>query len=100
MNTEEILDAHLWAQQTFGTCQLGDRRRSHRAVQAAVHMAINPSASLPAQQGGWGEVIAVYRLIDQSDVTFEALMQPHWQQTRQQVGIQPVVLPVQAGTEL
>src|SRR5262249_53072231 len=34
------------------------------------------------------------------DVTFEALMQPHWQQTRQQIERQPVVRLLQDGTEL
>lgn len=100
MNTEEIMDAPLWAQQTFGGCQLGDRRRSQRAVQAAAHMAANPSASLPAQQGSWGGVMALYRLLSQSDVTFEGLMQPHWQQTRELVQAHPVVLRVPDGTEL
>ena len=99
MNTEEIMDVKDWAQQTFSPCQLGDRRRSQRAVQAATHRAANPSASLPAQQGNGGEVIALYRLLAQPDVTFEALMQPHWQQTREQISAQPVVLLVQDGTE-
>ena len=100
MNTEEIMDATLWAQQTFGACRLGDRRRSQRAVQAAAHMAANPSASLPAQQGSWGEVMALYRLLAQSDVTFEALIESHWQHTRELLETQPVVLLVQDGTEL
>src|SRR5579885_983970 len=100
MNTEEIMDATLWAQQTFGACRLGDRRRGQRAVQAAAHMAANPSASLPAQQGSWGEVMALYRLLAQSDVTFEALIESHWQHTRELLETQPVVLLVQDGTEL
>jgi hypothetical protein len=63
-------------------------------------MAQDPSASLPAQMKTWKEVIALYRLLDEPDVTFEALMHPHFQQTRQQIEAHPVVLLVQDGTEL
>ncbi len=63
-------------------------------------MAANPSVSLLAQKGSWGEGMALYRLLDQCDVTFEGLMQPHWQQTRERLSAQPVVLLVQDGTEL
>ena len=48
-------------------------------------MAENASASLPAQMQTWKETMALYRLLDEDDVTFEALMQPHWQQTREQI---------------
>ena len=48
----------------------------------------------------WKETIALYRLLDEADVTFEALMQPHWQQTREQIAQEPVVLLVQDTTEV
>ena len=63
-------------------------------------MAENASASLPAQMQTWKEMIALYRLLDKPDVTFEALMQPHWQQTCQEIALDPVVLLVQDTTEL
>jgi hypothetical protein len=100
MRTEEILNAKLWAEKTFGQSQLKDLRRTRRAVKAAECMAKNASASLPAQMQTWKDVIAVYRLLDEPDVTFEALMQPHWHQTGQQLEAQRVVLLVQDGTEL
>ena len=63
-------------------------------------MAANASASLPAQMQTWKETIALYRLLDEADVTFEALMHPHWQQTREQIAQEPVVLLVQDTTEV
>jgi hypothetical protein len=66
-----------------------------RAVKAAKRMAENPSANLPAQMQTWKETMALYRLLKEDDVTFEALMQPHWQQTREQALSSPVVLLVQ-----
>jgi hypothetical protein len=63
-------------------------------------MAENASASLPAKMQTWKETIALYRLLDEEDVTFEALMQPHWQQTREQIESQPVVLLMQDTSEV
>jgi hypothetical protein len=63
-------------------------------------MAREPAASLPKQQHTWKAVKAVYRLRDEPDVTFEALMRPHWQQTRADVADNAVVLWVQDTTEI
>ncbi len=46
------------------------------------------------------KVKAVYRLLDEPDVTFEGLMQPHYQQTRSQMETLSVVLLVQETTDL
>src|SRR5215467_12045252 len=100
MNTQELLDPACWAQKTFGASKLKDIRRTARAVQAATRMAKHPSASLPAQMQTWKEVMAVYRLLDEADVTFEALMQPHGHQTREQIEARPVVLRVPDTTEV
>jgi hypothetical protein len=100
MNTQDILDPERWAKKTFGSSQLNDIRRTGRAVKAAKRMAENPSANLPAQMQTWKETMALYRLLKEDDVTFEALMQPHWQQTREQALSSPVVLMVQDTTDI
>jgi Transposase DNA-binding len=100
MNAQEILDPQRWARKTFGSAKLKDIRRTGRAVKAAARMAENPAASLPAQLQTWKETMALYRLLDEEDVTFDALMQPHWQQTREQIKTHPVVLLVQDTTEV
>ena len=100
MNTQAFLDPERWAQKTFGPANLKDIRRTGRAVKAARRMAENASASLPAQMQTWKEVIALYRLLSEGDVTFEALMQPQWHQTREQVEAWPLVLLVQDTTEV
>jgi hypothetical protein len=100
MRTQDLLDPEQWAQKTFGASKLKDMRRTGRAVKAATRMAENASASLPAQMQTWKDVIALYRLLDEEDVTFEALMQPHWQHTRELMEARPVILLVQDTTEL
>ncbi len=98
--TQNLLDARSWAERTFGNVHLHDGRRSRRAVQAASKLAENPEGSLPAQMQSWKESKALYRLLDEPDVTFAALMQPHWQQTRDQANAQEVVLLVQDTTDI
>lgn len=71
-----------WAQDNFGHCELGDARRTRRAVQVAQHMAEHPDGSTPAQFEEWGDLKAAYRLFDAEEVTFTALAEPHWKQTR------------------
>ena len=100
MNTQDLLDPVRWAEMTFGSVMLKDMRRTRRAVTAATSMAKDASASLPAQMQKRKEVKAVYRLLDEPDVTFEELMQPHYQQTRSQMETLPVVLLVQDTTDL
>jgi Transposase DNA-binding/Transposase DDE domain len=78
LNTEE------WAESNFGTCALGDVRRTRRAVKVAKQMVEYPDGSTPDQIECWGDLKAAYRLFDCEDVTFTALAEPHWQQTRAQ----------------
>ncbi len=100
MMTHNLLDARSWAERTFGNVHLHDVRRSRRAVRAASKLAENPQGSLPAQMPSWKERKALDRLLDEPDVTFAALMQPHWQQTRDQANAQEVVLLVQDTTAI
>ena len=60
-----------WAQLNFGSCELGDKRRTNRLMQVAEEIANNPSASLPNQIERWGDLKAAYRLFDRDEVTFE-----------------------------
>ena len=100
MQTQEILDPQRWAENTFGHAQLKDMRRTRRAVMAAARMAEESAASLPTQAQTWKETKAVYRLLDESDVTFDALLQSHWHQTRQRMETMALVLLVQETTDL
>jgi len=74
------------AKQTFGSAHLGDQRRTERAVKIAEAMAHEPAASLPGQLHSEGEVHAAYRFLQQPDVSYEELMRPHVQQTREALG--------------
>ena len=72
-----------WAQLNFGSCELGDKRRTNRLVRVAEQFGNNPSASLPNQLELWSDLKAAYRLFNNEAVTFEAIARPHWELTRQ-----------------
>src|SRR5215470_10074649 len=100
MTIQDLLNPKSWAEQTFGEVQLHDMRRTKRAVQTASKLAENPLGSLPAQMQTWKETKALYRLLDEPDVSFAALMQPHFQQTREQATSSPVTLLMQDTTDV
>ena len=75
-------EAAEWAERQFGDCDLGDRRRTKRLVTMAARVADNPAGSFPEQFEAWGDVKAAYRLFDAEAVTFQAILSPHWEQTR------------------
>jgi transposase-like protein/transposase Tn5 family protein len=76
------LDPRRWAEQQFGRCDLGDVRRTRRAVEFAAQVCADPDASTPTQVEEWRDLKAAYRLIDSPGATFRALAEPHWELTR------------------
>ncbi len=89
-----------WARQQWGQTELGDKRRTRRAVLMGERMALNPGGSIPEQMGAWPATKAAYLLLNKKDVTLDNLSRPHWTQTRQAAGQQQVVLMIQDTTEM
>jgi hypothetical protein len=82
MDTSLIPPAQ-WAQNEFGFAQLGDQRRNKRLVNIAEHLAANPCGLLPQAFEDWAELKAAYRFFGQRGVSFERVMAPHVERTRQ-----------------
>jgi hypothetical protein len=80
------LDPRAWAEVNFGACELGDERRTKRAVTLAAQIAAHPDGSTPDQTETWSDLKAAYRLFGEDDVTFQALCEPHWRLTRARSG--------------
>jgi hypothetical protein len=80
--TAVSLNVDQWAEEQFGSCELGDRRRTDRLVRYAAQAAADPSSSTPEQTECWGDCKAAYRLMECDDVTFQAITAPHHQATR------------------
>lgn len=96
MPLTELEDTKRWAEEQWGESQLGDKRRNKRAVRLGSSLAEQPGMSLPTQTGSWGKLKAAYRLLNEQDVTHEALIEPHCRATHlQAAAVQAVVLFIQ-----
>jgi Transposase DNA-binding len=90
-----------WAIEQFGKVELGDKRRTQRAVALAQAMARRPSDGLMKQTGEWNGQRGAYRLLDNAAVNHTELSRVHWQTTQEQAGQRgSVILMVQDITEL
>jgi hypothetical protein len=78
-----ILEPSAWATQNFGGCVLGDKRRTERLIHLAMQAAARPDGSTPEQTETWADCRAAYRLFNEEDVTFGAIIAPHCALTRQ-----------------
>jgi len=102
MTINDFDDPAQWAEQQWGQAQLGDQRRTRRAVRLGSALAAQPAQSLPMQTGSWGDLKAAYRLLNEPDVTYQKLSAKHWDATRRGAGgsQQGTMLFVQDTTEL
>jgi hypothetical protein len=62
--------------------------------------AADPAASIPNACHGWAETMAAYRFLGNEAVDWQAILAPHWEQTRGRMREHPVILCVQDTTEL
>lgn len=96
-----MLTVNEWAQQQWGTIELGDKRRNDRAVQLGAQIARLPEGTLPGQTQSWADLKAAYRLLHSTNVTHEAISLPHWRLTPQEVQhSKGPVLFIQDGSQL
>ena len=67
---------------TILACELGDVRRTRRAVTVARQMAEHPDGSTPDQAEDGSDLKAIYRLFNADEASFTALATPPWRHTR------------------
>ena len=100
MPPSTLLSPLLWAEATFGSVQLGDPRRNRRAVAIAHALATETGASLPRQLHDGAGLQATYRFLHSGQVSYEDLIRPHVEATRQDCREQKEVLLIQDTTEV
>ena len=90
-----------FGQRNFGGADLGDQRRSKRLPELVDEMVRHPGGTLPQKLPRAEDLEAFYRLCDADDVTHEAVMTPHRQETLQFLQTSDhFVLAIHDGTEL
>lgn len=62
--------------------------------------AADPAASIPDACHGWSETMAAYRFLGNEAVDWQAILAPHWEQTRRRMQGHAVMLCLQDTTEL
>ncbi len=81
-----------WVLDEMKTADLKDKRLNNRLREVLSQLGEYPTASIPAACGGHAEMTAAYRLFDNDHATFEAILQPHADATRQRIAGHDVVL--------
>jgi hypothetical protein len=89
-----------WASEEMDGVDLGDRRLDKRAVSLLSTLGKRPNLSIPAACQGRAEIKAAYGFFHHEKVTFEKVLQPHIERTRQRMAEQKVVLLVQDTSEI
>jgi hypothetical protein len=89
-----------WVMEEVKTADFNDKRLNKRLAEVLDELAARPTASIPAACGGRAEMDGAYRLFANSKTSFENILQPHIDATRQRMAAQPIVLLVQDTTEV
>lgn len=89
-----------WVVEEMETVDLKDKRLNARLLALLSALAERPTASIPAACGGFNEMIAAYRFVNNKKATFEQILAPHIEQTRRRIAEQDIVLLIQDTTEL
>jgi hypothetical protein len=89
-----------WVVDEMKTVKLGDKRLNARLGEVLSQLAARPTASIPAACGGRAEMIAAYRFCENENTSFDNVLRPHVDATRQRMAAQSVVLLAQDTSEV
>ncbi len=89
-----------WINNEVLTADFGDVRLDARMKKILCDLGDRPDYSIPQACGGWAETIAAYRFFNNSKVTYEQILRPHYDATLERIKQQPVVLLPQDTTDI
>jgi hypothetical protein len=89
-----------WAEEEFGSAQIGDQRRVKRLLIIARDFYAHPQANIPQACGTRSKTKAAYRFFEDERHTMESLLTPHYEATGQRCGQEKIVLAVQDTSSL
>ncbi len=95
LNSGTWVQGEGWAHNELSNADLGDPRRTWRAIDLAQKLAERPMASLPEAAGDWSTTKAAYRFFDNDGVEPDALCASHVGATLERASHFPVVLAPQ-----
>src|SRR5260370_21337322 len=89
-----------WCDEELEGLDLGDARRNERAKKLLTRLAGKPTASIPGACHGWAETMGAYRFLENEQIEWHGILQPHWERTRERMAEHGAVLCLQDTTEL
>jgi hypothetical protein len=89
-----------WALDELQSVDLADKRLDKRVALILSALGDRPTASIPAACGGFAETTAAYRFFNNEKAIPQAILQPHYDRTKQRIAENRVVLMVQDTTEI
>ena len=89
-----------WVIEEMKTADLSDKRLNERLNVLLTQLSERPTASIPTACGGHAEMTAAYRFFDNEKTTFDNVLLPHIQASRERIAAQSVVMLVQDTTEV
>lgn len=89
-----------WVEEELGRADFGDARLTKRIKKLMKILGTKPSHSIPEACGGWAETLSAYRFFGNKKVSFEEILNCHYEPTLERIRHQPVVLLPQDTTEL
>jgi hypothetical protein len=89
-----------WAEEEFGTAELGDQRRLNRLLNIARDFYARPQANIPQACQSRAKTKAAYRFLEDTNNTMDKILAPHYETTLSRVNKEKVILAVQDTTTL
>lgn len=89
-----------WAKEQWQDSNLGDTRRTKRAVKLAVSFLNKPDATMPCQFAEWKDLKAAYRFLNTKEISHELIQKKHRDQVLEKAKKEATVLFIQDTSEL
>jgi hypothetical protein len=89
-----------WIEAELGGANLGDTRLTARLLQMTGMFYAQPTANIPQACGSAKAAKAAYRFLDNQAVQWQAILQPHYEQTQERLRDHKLVLVAQDTTSL
>jgi hypothetical protein len=89
-----------WPEEEFGGARLGNKRLGERLLTLARDFYARPQANLPQACQTRARTKAAYYFFEHPDTSMDALLEPHYEATRQRVAAERLVFAVQDTTFL
>ena len=89
-----------WIEAELGEANMGDARLTARLLEMTGMFYAKPTANIPQACATARATKAAYRFLDNENVGWQAILQPHYAATEQRVREQPLVLVAQDTTTL